>query len=102
MNAAKPELLNHLNLETGRLIWAEAERHFARGVMVKVAPELDLLEVAAAMAEDDKTQFTRWLESGQVSRAETEDALRWHSTQAEFWAVVVAPWVVVQEIGVEQ
>ena len=102
MQTPQPELLNHLNLETGRLTWAEAERHFARGVMVKVAAELDLLEVAAAMAEDDKSKFVSWLETGQVAKAGTEDALRWHETQAELWAVVVAPWVLVQEIGVGQ
>ncbi len=102
MNAPNAEFLSHLNLETGRLTWAEAERHFARGVVVKVAAELDLLEVAAAMAEDDKAQFVAWLESGQVTKANTEDALRWHETQAEFWAVVVAPWVLAQEIGMEQ
>ena len=98
MTTPKPELLTHLNLETGRLSWTQAERHFARGVMVKVAPALDLLEVAAAMAEDDQTVFTRWLEAGLVARASTEDAIRWHESQAEFWAVVVAPWVLAQEI----
>jgi len=102
MNNANPVLMSHLNLETGRLSWAEAERHFARGVVVKVAPALDLVEVAAAMAEDDKSKFTEWLETGQVARADSDDALRWHQGHAEFWAVVVAPWVLVQEIGVEQ
>jgi hypothetical protein len=63
---------------------------------------LDLLEVAAAMAEDDKSKFTGWLETGKINRASTEDAIRWHETQGEFWAVVVAPWVLVQEIGLEQ
>jgi len=102
MNTPQPELLSHLNLETGRLTWAEAERHFARGVVVKVAPELDLVAVAAAMAANDTASFTRWMETGQVARAGTEDARRWHDTQAEFWAVVVAPWVLAQEIGLEQ
>lgn len=102
MNAAQPDLPTRLNLETGRLSWAEAERHFARGVMVKVAAELDLLEVAATMVEDDKSKFVGWLETGQVTKASTEDALRWHETQAQFWAVVIAPWVLAQEIGKEQ
>jgi len=102
MRTAKPELLSHLNLETGRLSWAEAERHFARGVVLKVAAELDLLEVAAAMAEDDKAAFALWLETGRVARASTADAIRWHEHQAEFWAVVVAPWVLVQAIGLAQ
>ena len=70
--------------------------------MVKVAAELDLVEVAAAMAEDDKAKFTHWLQTGQVARADTADAIHWHETQAEFWAIVVAPWVLVQEIGTRQ
>ena len=40
-------------METGKLSWHEAERFFAKGIMVKVAAELDLIEVAAAMAEDE-------------------------------------------------
>lgn len=102
MSAPQAEFHSHLNHETGRLRWAEAEPHFARGMIVKVAAELDIVAVAAAMAADDKTTFSRWLETGQVARANTEDAIHWHDTQAEFWAVVVAPWVLVQEIGWEQ
>ncbi len=101
MTSSIEELISRLNLETGKLSWAEAERFFAKGLMVNVAPELDLMEVAAAMALDNKTAFTQWMEAGLVARAESEDAVRWHSNQAEFWAVVVAPWVVVQEIGTE-
>ena len=96
------ELLPRLNLETGRLSWAEAEPHHGRGVMVKVAAALNLVAVAAAMARDDKTQFAAWLAAGQIARAAPEDALRWRQTQAEFWAVVVAPWLLAQEIGTRQ
>lgn len=32
-----------LNAETGKLVWNELERHFARGVVIKVAGDLDLL-----------------------------------------------------------
>lgn len=98
MGTPTPELFSHLNLETGRLAWAEAERHFARGVVVKVEAGLDLVAVAAAMVADDKTAFSRWLESGQVARAGSADAARWNAARSEFWAVVVAPWLLVQEI----
>jgi hypothetical protein len=99
MITPKPELLAHLNQETGRMAWADVEPHFARGVVVKVSAELDLVKVAAAMTIDDKENFVHWMQTGQVARASSEDAIRWQETQAEFWAVVVAPWVVVQEIG---
>ncbi len=92
------ELRAKLNSETGKIGWKELERHFARGVVIRVDAELDLIEVAARMARDDKQALEKWLTSGQVGRASAEDAEGWHERNAEFWAVVAAPWVLVQEI----
>lgn len=86
------------NAQTGRIGWDELQRHFARGVVVRVAAGLDLVEVAARIAADDVAQVERWLASGELRRAATEDARDWHARRAEFWAVVSAPWVLVQEI----
>ncbi|ODU01956.1 MAG: hypothetical protein ABS89_06365 [Thiobacillus sp. SCN 63-1177] len=58
-----------LNLETAQLGWPELERHFARGDVIKV-----------------------------IARAGIADAEDWHARQPLFWAVVVAPWVLVQEV----
>jgi hypothetical protein len=88
-----------LNAETGKLAWKELERHFARGVVVKVAGDLDLVEVALAMARDDKTTVEDWLAQGRIARASTEDAQAWNAGQSQFWAVVAAPWVLVQEVS---
>lgn len=92
------ELLRaRLNAETGRLRWPELERHFARGMVIRVDAALDLVEVAARFAEDDRGEVERWLTEGTVRRAETADANRWARDDAALWAVVTAPWVLVQE-----
>lgn len=88
-----------LNGETGRLVWKELEKHYARGVVVKVAQGLDLVDVALQFAEDNKTPIEKWLTSGEVARAMAEDAKRWVTKDQLFWAVVVAPWVLVQELN---
>ena len=88
-----------LNAETAKANWSELERHYARGVMIKVARDLDLVEVATAMARDDKDAFTRWMNAGHVARPSDADALSWHEHNATLWAVVVAPWVLVQEVS---
>jgi hypothetical protein len=88
-----------LNAETGRLAWTELQRHFARGAVVKVAPGVDLVEVALGVARNDQAMVAGWLGSGQISRASSEDASDWHDRDAHFWAVVTAPWVLVQEIA---
>ena len=86
-----------LNAQTGRIGWEELQRHFARGVVIRVAEDMDLVQVAARVAADDVDQVRRWLADGSVRRAVTEDARAWHSRKAGFWAVVSAPWVLVQE-----
>jgi hypothetical protein len=100
MNEPDELLRAKLNAETGRLAWKELERHFARGVVVLVAPEMDLVDVAFRISKDDKTAVEAWMSRGLVRRAETADAMAWHERQARFWAVVAAPWVLIQEINV--
>lgn len=91
------ELRARLDAEAGSIGWPELERHFARGVVVCVGPELDLVEVAARMVEDDREIMSAWLDAGQVNPATDEQARDWQARCAQFRAVVAAPWVVVQE-----
>jgi len=99
MQSNDAELKARLNSETGKLEWAELQRHFARGVVVVATPGVDLVEVAARMSVDDSEQISEWLAQGKIHRADEEDARRWVDSDPLFWAVVVAPWVVVQEIA---
>ncbi|HHS89601.1 MAG TPA: DUF2288 family protein, partial [Rhodobacteraceae bacterium] len=55
-----PLLKEKLNFETGRVTWDELARHFARGVVIRVDAELDLVNVAAAFAEDNKARVAEW------------------------------------------
>lgn len=92
------ELKARLNSETARLGWPELQRHFARGVVVVAASGMDLVEVATRMSMDDGETIGQWLADNKVRRASEDDARRWVESDASFWAVVVAPWVVVQEV----
>jgi len=92
------ESLNKLAAESGVIAWPELQRHFARGVVVVVSPPLDLLEVAAAMARDDASKLGDWMQSSRVLRATDEHARQWEMAQPDLRAVVVAPWVLVQEL----
>ncbi len=86
-----------LEEERGHLSWPELERHFARGVVVVVDPSLDLLEVAEAMARDDREIFSGWMSEGLVQQAQDSHALRWQGATQTLEAIVVAPWVLVSE-----
>lgn len=91
------EVRQLLNGQTGRIGWPELARHFARGVVVCVSPELDLLETAALLVADKADDIKGLYEQGAVYRARDQDAIEWQQEEPEFWAVVVAPWVLVQQ-----
>lgn len=97
MTDTAAELRARLNAETGPISWPELERHFARGVVVHVAAELDLVEVAARMVEDDRDSISAWMDAGQLGPATDAQARDWQTRHPDFWAVVAAPWVVIQE-----
>ncbi|PTB94856.1 DUF2288 domain-containing protein [Marinobacter sp. B9-2] len=94
---SRDELKTKLNLETSRIRWHELQTYFARGQVVRVAPELDLLEVATELAADNKTRFEQWMKDGRVGEVAPDTAQSWYDRNAELWAVVIAPWVLVQD-----
>ncbi len=94
------EVFTHdlLNAQTGRISWQELARYFARGLVVTLEQGEDLLKVAETLIDDDADAVKAMYEKGLLRRARDEDAMRWQENDADFWAVVVAPWVLVQEI----
>ena len=95
-------LHDELNRQTGQIRWQELQPHYARGSVVVAEPGLDLLTAAAALAEDDRERVAAWLESQLLHRASENEARIWAVENPLFWAVVVAPWVVIQEIGPDE
>ena len=97
-NPENADLHAQLNSETGVLAWSELVKFFARGVVVKVASELDLVDVGHCFATDDSKRLESWLEKTLVARASDDDARDWTRREPEFWTLVAAPWVLVQEV----
>jgi hypothetical protein len=99
MNPEQQKILRaKVNMETSRIEWKELQRFFAGGAAVVVSTQLDLVEVALQMHADNKTQIERWLSAGTIGKVTDEQAAAWLATEAEVWAVVVSPWVLVQNI----
>ena len=96
-DAPQSPLYAKLLAETAKIGWTELERFFARGMLLRVARDLDLVSVAEAIASDDTTQVTQWLSSGLVERVQAETAADFAARDPNLWAVVVSPWVCVQE-----
>ena len=87
-----------INQETSRIAWKELQRFFASGAVVLVMADLDLVEVAFQISEDNQQQVAQWLNVGKIAKVTDEQALAWYEAEADVWAVVVSPYVLIQEI----
>ena len=89
-------LRNELNEQTAQMHWTELERFFASGSMILVAAELDLIDVGARIAADDKHSVLSWMNAGLLKKVTDEQAGNWHAQDALLWTAVVKPWILVQ------
>jgi len=84
--------------EVGPISFQELQKFFAKGMMIVVNAELNLVDVALKIHEDDVSVIQRWINEDKITRAHDEHAKHWVKHRSEFNAVTVAPWVLVQEM----
>lgn len=86
-----------INSETAKIPWAELQRYFAAGKVMHVSAEIDLVDVAYALQQDDVERVRKWTDANQLGPVLDAQAHDWINNESSLWAVVVKPWVLVQE-----
>ncbi len=86
-----------INSETAKIPWQELQRFFAAGKVMTVGSGVDLVDVAYALEQDDVERVKQWTESKQLLPVSDQQARDWVNRDASLWAVVIKPWVLVQE-----
>ncbi len=98
MTTEQEELLYaKINLETAQIPWKELERFFAGGRVISVEDHVDMIRVAQLMASDDVKAISGMLENREIGKVTDEQAQVWTDSDALLWAVVVSPWILVQQ-----
>lgn len=82
--------------ETAQISWQELEKFFAQGVLFSVDPALDLVAVAESIADDNKKQVSALMQQKKLYRLTDEEALNYQSNNQTLWAIVLSPWILVQ------
>jgi hypothetical protein len=83
--------------QTARIRWHELQTYYAHGSVIVVSPDLSLVDVAVQLGMDNTDSFQRWIAAGAVAGVSDEQALAWYDANTLLWAVVAAPWVLVQQ-----
>ena len=87
--------------ETAKIPWLELQRFFASGKVIWIAGNLDLVEVALALQQDDVQSVSNWTVNQELAAVSDDQARQWVNDDSLLWAVAIKPWVLVQELGNE-
>lgn len=92
------ELIARLNGETAKIEWHQLQKHYATGSVISVEIGFDLIKVAIALHQDDTAQVKRWLTEGLLSEVSDQQAQAWYDQNSLVWALVIPPFILVQEV----
>lgn len=96
-NVPEDEVRAKLKSEVLPARWPELRYQFARGALFFVRATEDLLDVAEAIAKDQRARIEELLENGGLRRATDDDARALEAApDARLQFVIVQPWVVAQ------
>lgn len=87
-----------LKQECAPIAYKEIEQFFARGMLVLVTDDLDIIDVALVIQADDTKQLNEWISQERVIRVHDDYAIKWSKQQMLLMAVTAVPWLLVQEI----
>ena len=83
--------------ETASIPWTELQPFFAKGALLWVEESLDLVAVAHAIAQNEADKVATWMASGELGKVAESRAVELVERNPSLWAVVVAPWVLIQD-----
>ena len=89
-------LVEKLHSETAKIFWHDLQPYFAKGSLLVVDESLDLIKVATDFAEDKADKLKSSIDSELITGPNNDQARLWYAENIEFWAVVVASFVLVQ------
>lgn len=97
-NEKDPALIRlKLNHDTAKINWGALHEHQQQESVIAVSTDLDLIDVACEFTLDNHAQVKTWLEQAKITKVSDAQAQQWKTEDRELWAVVVVPWVLVQE-----
>ena len=91
-------LKEKLEKDVANISWQDLQPHAKRDAIIVVKDELDLSEVAVAIAQDNTPSVQRWIGEQFISKPTSEERTHWNQTpQKQFTALIVQPFVIVKE-----
>lgn len=93
-----PDIKAQLSEQLASVEWNLLIPHARREAIIVVNKQLNLLDVAVAIAEDDSASVQTWIEQQLIHKPSFQDLSIWNDRpNKKFITLIVQPFVIVQE-----
>jgi hypothetical protein len=93
------EIKTQLSQEIADVAWESIKPHAQRDAVIVVNSGLDLIEVGMAIAEDRTMTVQHWIAEALIRKPSAIELSQWNDKPSkEFSALIIQPFVLVQEV----
>jgi hypothetical protein len=93
------EMIESFKRDLAEVCWQDLRIHLQRDAIILVAADLDIIQVAVAVAEDDSRQVEAWITSGEIGKPSRQQLDEWEQDlEKPFRMLIVQPFILVQGI----
>ncbi len=93
------ENLKNFKRDLAEVSWRELRIHLQRDAVIVVSPELDLIEAAEAVADDDKDRVESWITSGLLAKPAKQQLESWEvDLDRSFSVLIIQPFLLEQQV----
>lgn len=93
------EKVQSFKRDLAEVCWRELKIHLQRDAIITVSVDLDIIDVAVAVADDNKGVVGEWISDHKLGKP-TEDQLKsWEKTpEKSFRMLIVQPFILIQDV----
>jgi hypothetical protein len=93
------ELAEQFTRDLAEVAWKDLRIHMQRDAIIIVNDDLDLVAVAIAVAEDDKSKVEKWIAEGRLAKPAAEQVTAWEAElEKPFRVLIVQPYILMQMV----
>ena len=93
-------LADKLKTEVEECDWSMLDKHLEKEAVIIASPEIDLLSVGLALAQDDAESVKAWQGSNALRKPNKDDIDAWKKDPYKKFAkfIIIQPFVIIQVI----
>ena len=95
------DILKKLYQEADICEWPDLHKQFVHDALFVVSGDLDVFEIAIAIAKDNAGMISSAISSKKLNRPSGYDVENWRKKNQRFLTLIVSPFVVVKLVDIE-